>query len=59
MPGKKVRLCITIDGDVLRDVDKLLNKVRKEQIDKGETMLWSRSHILEKLIREAMERVSH
>ena len=55
---KKVRISITIDGSVLRDVDNLLNKVRKEQIDKGEISLWSRSHILEKLIREAMERVS-
>ena len=58
MAEKKVRLSITIDGSVLKDVDKLLNKVRKEQIDKGETTLWSRSHMLEKLIREAMDRVT-
>ena len=55
---KKVRISITIDGSVLRDVDKLLSKVRKEQLDKGETALWSRSHIIEKLVQESLGRVS-
>lgn len=53
--GKKVAVSITLDKDLLRDLDALLGEVQMSQI-KGKKTLSTRSSLIEQLIRDGIRR---
>lgn len=55
--GKKVAVSITLDRDLLRDLDSYLREVQLGQI-KGTKALSTRSSLIEQLIRDGIRRKS-
>ena len=51
--AKKVAVCVTIDGTILRELDSLLREIQIEEI-KSKKSLSTRSSIVERLIRDGL-----
>jgi hypothetical protein len=51
--AKKVAISVTIDGDVLRDVDNLLRNVQEKEL-RSRRRLSTRSSLIEGIIAERM-----
>lgn len=51
--AKKVPISITIDGDVLRDVDNLLRNVQEKEL-KSRRALSTRSSLIERMLADSV-----
>ncbi len=52
--AKKVAISVTIDGDVLRELDSLLRDIQAKEL-KSRKSLSTRSSLIEEIIRKGLE----
>jgi metal-responsive CopG/Arc/MetJ family transcriptional regulator len=55
--AKKVAISVTIDGDVLRDVDNLLRNVQEREL-RSRRQLSTRSSLIEQMLTERLREAS-
>ena len=53
--AKKVPISVTIDGDVLRDVDNILRSFQEKEL-KSRRSLSTRSSLVERFLKEGIDR---